>query len=317
MNTKLKIFYYGKNVITLAFLVYLISSCSPSIYRKPISDFKAATEKTRDVYFHQLKITHKSSVDKFVTDRKLIVWLKTTKGEIREWKKETADRIAREKAKPFLEKKSLEIRQRAFAIVTFYSDTLLALASDDDTAELVREINGFGSVVNESLNALMAIEGLEDLSEFIGPFGTAVKVLGKLAEIVSKVLRENAIRESIVKADVMVQEIFKTLGNEARIAQRDALENYQSSLNILKRAIKSNTFASRATKEKAYERYIQTKTMVNELGKQANLRELFEKGRAAHSALVQKAADPSFEDIYERIRTFREDVTTIKEALEG
>ncbi len=304
-----------KKAATLAILLSFLAACSPGVYRKPVSDFKAATEQARALYFHQLKSRHQSSVDQFVADRQLTLWVKKADGSSRPWTKKLADRIAEEMGEPLLDATTLAIRQQAFEIVIFYSDALLALASNDDTDALVTEIHGFGIAVQESLTALQTVAELSELSHFIGPFGTAIKVLGKLAEIASKVLRERAIREAILTSDPMVQQIFETLGNEARAAQVDTLQNYERMIGRLKRAIESNNFADRVAKDNVYELYIRTQAVLAKLNNQPNFSILFEQGRRAHSALAQKAADPSLEGLRGRIRMFREEVLAAREAL--
>ena len=109
MKVRSENLFSGFKLVTIVLLCFLLSSCSPGVYIKPVADFKEATLKTRDIYFKQLKNTHKSSVDKYGTDRQLAVWMKKRDGSVKEWTKKTADRIAKKKAEPVLEKEILKM----------------------------------------------------------------------------------------------------------------------------------------------------------------------------------------------------------------
>ena len=304
----------------LAVSFIAVMGCTPGVFQKPVSDFKYAVETSRDAYFKQLKAKMTSDVEKFTVQRHLTrSWTRKDDGSILGMDKNTADRIAEVRSKPVIHPRSFAIRQRAFDIVIFYSDTLLAIASDKDTHRLIAEVDGFRE------DTLLLVKGIEDLGEvadaaqFAAPFTSAVKAFELISRTIADAMREKAIRQSIVQADPMIQELFRTLGDEAVLAQATTRENYEMTLNQLNSVIEKGNFADNAAKDKIFDKYTELKSRLSKLdalGQDGDMRQLFEKARAAHSDLLRQASGVSIEELPKRIEEFRQRVLLLKQAFD-
>ena len=224
-----------------------IGACSPTAFQRPLGDFKSGVQASREVYFEQLKAHKKSELKLFTVQRRLArSWRRNAPGMTRE----IADEIAKRQAQPVINPDSFVIRERAFGIVIFYSDTLLALASNEDTKKLVAEIRGFKDDTLKLVDtAKKLFNAGKILANFAGPFGAAVDALEQIVRIVSQALRERAIRQAIVAADPMIQDLFRTLGEEGYLTQVRTQENYERLIALLDRVIAQDNFNDIAAKE--------------------------------------------------------------------
>jgi hypothetical protein len=310
----------GQALFVIAVSFVAVMACTPGVFQKPVSDFKQAVETSRDVYFKQLKAKKTSDVEKFTVQRHLArSWTRKDDGSVLGMDKETADRIAEERSRPVIDSGSFAIRQRAFDIVIFYSDTLLALASNKDTDRLIAEVNDFREDTLSFIQRIDDIAEVGDVAQLAGPFGSAVKAFELISRTIVEAMREKAIRQSIVQADPMIQELFRTLGEEAVLAQATTRENYEVILNRLNSVIDKENFADNAAKDKIFDKYTELKSSLNKLdalGQDGDMRQLFEKARAAHSDLLRQASGVSIEELPKRIEEFRQRALLLKQAFD-
>jgi hypothetical protein len=305
-------------LLTICFVSMM--ACSPGVFQKPVSDFKYAVETSRDVYFEQLKAKKTSDIEKFTVQRHLArSWTRKDDGSVPGMDKKTADQIAEVRSEPVIHPRSFKIRQRAFDIVVFYSDTLLALASDKDTDRLITEVDGFREDTLSLTKRIHDIAEFADVAQFAGPFSSAVKAFELIARTIAEAMREKAIRQSIVQADPMIQELFRTLGEEAVLAQETTRENYEMTLNRLNLVIEKGNFTDNATKDKVFDKYTKLKSSLKKLdalGQDGDMRQLFEKARAAHSDLLRQASGVSIEELPKRVEEFRQRALLLKHAFD-
>ena len=306
--------------VTLAILyMTALWACNPRIYRKPLEDFKQANADMREAYFLQLEIAKEAEIEKFVTNKKRVLWGKSSTQLESEYFQRTADEIAKKRTEAIINEEVLKLRRKAFEVLDSYVGALLALSSDEDTDEIAIEIKGFVSdieIVVEHANTLKHVSDFAGkVSEWTGPLSIAARAFTEIAKLVSRAVREKAIRDTIVEADSAIRELIRVLRSEAQIAQDEARTKYRSIEASLRKGLRKGVVDAAARRELL--EYLAAKSATKKkLDDADDIARTFDLALEAQVALVKKAAKPEYADWLEHIRAFKTQVSWTKAALQ-
>lgn len=303
----------------LAVLV-LLAGCSPAIYQKPLEDFRAANLSVREAYFLQLDQARDARASHDVLLEETVLWQPDRELAAADLE-DIARRVAEIRNEPLLPPDTRNLREAAFRAIDGYAGTLVALASDDDTQGIVTELNALvgdiNGVLENARNLGLVSNAASRAKEFAGPLSSIAGALGTIAEIVSGVVRERAIRQTVVSADARVRELLGLLKGEAVWARREAVRQSGLARDRIRGFIERNgdalDSATRATVTGRAERIY---TLASAMEDQQGLEAAFDAAIEAQAALVRKAALKDQEDWILRIQSFRAQVTAAKASLE-
>lgn len=303
----------GKRVLLLAAL--LLAACDPSAFTRPLQEFKAANATLREAYFQQLRIARDARQDNFAIRRMATLWV--GKGD----PKQVAAAIAQRASTPELNPESLKLRQAAFDALDGYAGVLLALASGEQTGEIIADVKGLASDFAKIVEAAKTLKGMggfaRDIEPWLGPLAGVADLFGTVFQLVSDAAREKALRESIVAADKPINGLLELLAAEARYANDEARNQYAAAADYIEKELPAASFNDQAARREAAEHLVRVQTRAAKLATGQEVSAVFTAAREAQAALVRKSAKPDYDALLNEIRTFKKTVTVLKENLDA
>lgn len=298
----------------------LLAGCSPAIYQKPLQDFRQANLTVRETYFLQLDQARQARAGHDALLEETVLWQPDRELAAAELE-DIAQRVAEIRNEALLPKDTRELREAAFRAIDGYAGTLVALASGDDTQGIVTELNALVGDINGVLDSAENLGLVSDAAsrakEFAGPLGSIAGALATIAEIVSGVVRERAIRQTIVGADARVRELLGLLKQEAAWARREAVRQSGLARDGIQGFLERNGEAlDPATRAAVTGRAERIYAFASAMREQQGLEAAFDAAIEAQAALVRKAALKDQDDWIVRIQSFRAQVGAAKASLE-
>ena len=305
---------------TLAILLgVMLMSCSPAIYRNPIGNFEKSTLSARDIYFSQLKASHKSFVVRQEAKLKLDIITAEDYDFRSDEHRDQEKRIAALHSEKSIPEQSLKLRQRAFEVLEYYGKTLQVLASDESTEGLKTELIGLTEELEKLIGTADTLSSTYETFKFFtpvadwaGPIGSAADVLEKLVRIVSDYVREKAIKQAILAADSVIQELLGLLQQEAVGAAEFQGDNYRQTLRECTGTVAIVGLTGAAEKYLAYELCAGYQKKVEHLPDAAEVKEVFDLVRQSHKEMKAYAETGDFEKMIQPIRKYQERIDDLK-----
>lgn len=298
----------------------LLLGCTPAIYQKPLQDFRQANLTVRDAYFLQVDQARKARASHDALLEETVLWQPGRELAAADLE-DIARTVAEIRNEPLLPEDTRELREAAFRAIDGYAGTLVALAADDDTQGIVTELNALVGDINGVLDSARNLGLVSDAAsrakEFAGPLSSIAGALGTIAEIVSGVVRERAIRQTIVSADARVRELLSLLKQEAVWARREAVRQSGLARDSIQGFLERNGDAlDPSTRALVTGRAERIYAFASAMEDQQGLGAVFDAALEAQAALVRKAALRDQDDWIVRIKFFRAQVTAAKASLE-
>ncbi|PIW44108.1 MAG: hypothetical protein COW18_13965 [Zetaproteobacteria bacterium CG12_big_fil_rev_8_21_14_0_65_54_13] len=317
-------------LFAIPLLALLLQGCDPTIYKKPLTDFRDANQSMRDAYFLQLAVNDKARVENSLIQAKGSFWMKAnpTLKQIESYSAEVAK--ARQK-KAVEDEQTIALRHLAFKTIGTYASILLSLASNDSTDAISAEVNGLVGDASKIIEHAKTIQKIHHLSEeaaaWLGPMSNMVTALVQVGEIVSGFVRNRAIRQTIMIADQPIHELIVILRSEAVLARQKAIESYAGSEQELRNKIESfeenNKRKDRlltvpvSSFHEAAACLQQVDVTRQELEEAESIGSVFDAALKSQASLVRKAAMPSYEDWVKQIEDFRDRANAVKISLQA
>lgn len=213
------------------------------------------------------------------------------------------------------------LREQAFNAIDGYASTLVALSSDEPTERIQYELGNLVKDLNGTLDAAAKIafvgDELSQFKKFTGPLQQYVGVLNELIEIVSNIIRERAIIETIGKANEPIVDLLGILKEEAAAAKKNALRQTNSAKRGIIGFMSHAKFqqAGNDTKAIVLKRKAELEAIEQHIANQ-HIALAFDAAIKAQGALVAKAMLKDPKDWAIRIKRFREQVAAAKMAIE-
>lgn len=304
----------------------LLVACDPTLFKKPVQDFKDANQTLRDAYFLQLAVARDAHVERFTVQRKQQLWRNAAIVKDSQRVQEIVDAIVKRQAEDDLDRDWVRLRVRAFDAIDAYAGVLLALASNEDTDAIVAEMNGLVGDLRGLLDLVKTTESLgkvkfvggtvEKAAGWVNGLSVAVAAFNQVITIIANVARSKAIVDTIVAADPAVIELLTVLGEEAAFAQAEAKTQYAATITFLQERVQGPLVDDAARREVA-ERLVDLQTKHRRLQTLDDLDRAFSLAKAAQAALIRKAARPDYQDLLTHVRSFKQQTTAIKQSLEA
>jgi len=306
--------------LTTLGLTVLLVGCNPALYRQPAEDFHAGSTALRDVYFGEWDLSNRAFIERADLEDQVALWQAPVQipapevARISERMSERRQSDVHENLRP--------LREQAFATLEAYARTLVNLASDVPTDAVTSELTGLASDIRRVVDQAAELKQIGDVAakakRFTGPLEQYVAVVNSVIEIVSSVLRERAIVETIGASNEAVLELLSVLKSEAQAARDNALHQIGESRGQLEAFAQAPTFA-RASNELRADVAKRTAVLsaLEAQVREHDVEAAFDAARVAQGALVQKALlrDPG--DWAARVRQFREQVEATRAAVDG
>lgn len=297
----------------------LLLSCAPAMYKGPITNFEQSTQSAKEIYFSRLKAGH----DSFITRQEAKLKLDILTADQYDFKSENhllqQERIRGLYGEKSIPEASLKLRQRAFEVLQYYGKTLQVLADNENTdalkTELVgltEDLAGLVETAETLASATEAFRFLAPVADWAGPIGSAADVLEQIVQIVSDYIREKAIREAILTADPMVQELLGLLQEEAVTATEFQQDNYQQTARECSSTIRFAELTGAAQNYLAYELCAGYQKRAEGLPDAAEIKEVFQLVRDSHTEMKAYAETGDFEKMIQPLRKYQERIDELK-----
>lgn len=310
-------------ILLFACLVFTLGACAPTKYKKPVENFNSTTTGSKHIYFDQLKSSHESFTDRYEMKLKLDMLSDDEYDYEGQFYKKDKERILGMTKSTSIPKASLEIRARAFKILEYYGKTLKTLASDEKTESLKIELTGLSK---DSAKFLKTVEGLSDLNEsfsflesisdWAGPIGNAVTVINKVVEIVSDYFREKALKEAIITAHPMVDDLIGLLKKEAVTAAEMRENNYFQMVRECKGTLTKIKKMDAASKYLINNICNEIEVVQVKLIDPDELEKAFALVIDSHSEMKKMAEGGPFDEMQGKVREFQQKLEVIKTKFE-
>jgi hypothetical protein len=198
---------------------------------------------------------------------------------------------------------------------------LVSLSSDEPTERIQTELDGLVEDINNTLVMVSGLnlvgDALSQFNKYSGPLHKYVGILKEIIGVVSGVIRERAIIETIGKSNESIIDLLGILREEAEWAEENALRQTTIAKEGINKLMDHDKFlqASNDTKATVLKRKAELEAIEKQIAGQ-DIASVFDAARKAQGALVEKAMlrDPG--DWTVRIRFFREQVEAMKRAME-
>jgi hypothetical protein len=307
-------------ILVLFVSVIILSGCNPGLYKRPAEDFRTASTTLKELYFLEWELSNKALIERADIEDQIVIW-SAPEGvpfmEIDRVSKKMADRRAED-----VHDELRPLREQAFNALDGYASTLVSLSSKEPTARIQSELNGVVDDINGTLEVLGKLKLTEDAiiksQKFSGPLQQYVGVINEIIEIVSSIIRERAIIETIGKSNESILELLSILKEEAVEAEKNALKQISLSLESINNYMSHEKFqqANNATKAMLAKRKAKLVTIESQI-KDQNIAGTFSSAAKAQGALVEKAMLKNPGDWTLRIKQFREQVIATRMAVEN
>jgi len=309
-------------ITTIAVLfvsVFILSSCNPSIYKGPAEEFRVASVALRDTYFLEWEISNQARIERGDIDDQIEIWAMPPNIP-----SEELDRMSSkmaERRQEDIHEQLRPLRERAFDVLDGYASTLVSLSSDEPTVRIKTELGGLVEDINSTLVMVSELnlvgDALGQFEKYTGPLQQYVSILNEIIGIVSDIIRERAIVETIGKSNESIINLLGILKEEAAWAEENALNQMaaaKKSINKLKDHPKFQQ-ASNDTKAAVLKRKAELEAIEQQIANQ-DIASAFDAAMKAQRALVEKAMLKKPGDWTVRIRHYRAQVEAMKRAME-
>jgi hypothetical protein len=308
---------YSIAILVVSILVF--GACNPALYRRPAQDFQAASATLRDTYFLEWEISNKAQIERGDIEDQILIW--TSPSGVSTAQLERVSSRMAERRKNDIHDQLRPLREQAFNAVEGYAATLVSLSSDEPTERIQLELNGLAKDITSTLDAVDKINlvgsALERSQQLTGPLQQYVDVLNQVITIVSSVLRERAIIETIGNSNESISDLLSILKGEAAVAEENALRQIGLAKKSIKQYMSHSKFqqATNVTKTILLKRKAELEAIEHKIANQ-DIASTFDAALKAQGALVKKAMLKNPGDWTLKIRQFREQVVATKKAIE-
>ncbi len=300
-------------------VIFFLSACNPSIYRRPSEDFLTASVSLRQAYFLEWELSNKARIERGDLEDQIAIW-GAPAGVDQSGIERVTERMTARRQED-IHQALRPLREKAFSTLEGYAGVLVSLASDEQTEAIVTELNGMVQDIQDALEAAKAIEEIsgqvEKIENFTGPLVQYVGVLTEIIRLVSDMVRYQAIRQTIVRSNDSVLEILYLLKTEAIWANENARRQIKITREVLEDFIGKPRFTDIQNTHKAAiaKRIAELKTIEEQIMSD-DINTAFDAAVKAQGALVKSTLlkDPS--DWAVHIRAFKKRVEDTKEAIE-
>lgn len=299
--------------------VTILGACDPALYKQPAEDFQTASATLRDAYFLEWEMSNRARIERGDLEDQVQIWTSPVGVPVDELKR-VSMRMA-ERRQEDIHGQLRPLREQAFAAIGGYASTLVSLSSDEPTERIQSELTGLVDDINGTLEAADKLKFVDDaankLAGFTGPLKQYVGVLNEIIGLVSDVVREQAIIDTIGKSNDSIIELLNILKEEAAAAQNNALNQTKSAKKNIDNFMTHEKFkhASNDTRAAISRRRAELETVEQQLAS-LDIDAVFEAAVRAQGALVVKAMLSEPGDWTIRIKRFKEQVAATKAKIE-
>lgn len=306
-------------VLLACLAVLCLVGCDPTIFKKPAQDFATELRTLRDGYFTLLKVRREAQYERASSQQKQAYWLQPKLAEDpSEVQKDLAE-LDRARKRGQLPPDDLLVRQRAFDVLDAYAGTILALASNDATESITAELTGLSGDLKALAEVAKSVGVLKDVGEaaesWFPTISGAIGAVQKIMEVVSNVIRANAIRDVVHAAHDPVKKLLEVLEGEAGTARRDALRAYGSALDGVEKTMKEKI--APADVRNAMEYRMALKNAHDGLTSAPQLSAAFKEAGALQDKLYKSVTHPDTKELAKQAQLFRKQVRDAKAALDA
>jgi len=302
----------------------LITACNPAVYKTPSQNFKQATVTLKDAYFLELELSNNARIERGDLVDLITIWEVDISQDPSPIDKEFIDEASNKMSERRLDDIHADfkpLREEAFKALIGYADILVSLSSDEPTDAIISEMNGLVKDIEKILDAASKMSSIgkigTKLESFTGPLGQYVGVLNEVIKLVSSVLREKAIVETIGKSNDSVIDLLTILKTEAIYARENTYRQLRDIHKSLDKFNGSTDFNNMSNKEKAdlALRLATIKSLEEQIQKDS-LDSSFDLAIKAQGALIKKALLKDPKNWTEQITAFKQQVEKTKQAIE-
>lgn len=311
----------GRRFVTQLLLCLVLGSagCAPNAYKAPAEEFLTGTRALREIYFAEWDIANRASIQRADLDDQVVIWAAppavANSDEIAKVREKMAKRRTED-----MHGQLRPLREQAFAVLEGYASTILALASDESTASLVSELNGLADDIQTTVKAAgqlkLAADTARRAATFLGPLQSYVQVLNEIVKVVSSILRENAIRETIGRSNAPIVELLNVLKAEALLAKERAELQMKAARSRADSFVKHPGFADMApTVKTTLAREGASLDALAERYAAVDVEGAFSAALRAQQALVETAVVGDIGDLLRRMQLFQAQVERVRQAV--
>lgn len=302
----------------LGFTVF-ITGCNPAAYKIPAQNFHAGTVALKEAYFLEWDISHRATIDEGDLEDHISLWGMPDGGDASDVQRVSDEMAARRTTD--IHEGLRPLREQAFAALEGYAETLVSLASDEPTEAIVSELNGLVQDINDVLTIVSKTESLkrhaDKVEAYVGPLQQYLDVLTEVLRLVSGIIRERAIIQTIGQSNDSVLALLSVLKSEAIMARENTYFQIETAREALDTFLASppGQNVTNATKATIAEKIAGLQALEDRI-RQSRTEEAFDLAVEAQGALIKKAVLKNPTDWAIQIRQFREKVAAIKRTLE-
>lgn len=297
-----------------------LSACDPTIFKKPAQDFVAELRTLRDGYFGLLKLRRDAQYERTFSQQRQAYWAQPALAIDADTIKADQKELEKARKRPALPAADLLVRQRAFDVLDSYAGTILALASDDDTSAIAAELGGLGGDLKGLAEVAKTVNVLRSAGDVVENWLPTVNVLigalQKITEIVSNVVRTNAIRDVVYTAHDPIKKLLAVLEEEAKFARKDALDEFDRAKEGVEKSLSSGIKAP-ADARSALEYQVALQSRRDALAAAPALAAAFAEASKLQDKLFKSAAQPDAQELMRQALLFRQQVRDAKSALDA
>jgi hypothetical protein len=310
--------------VALLLLVAIgLAACDPTIFKKPAQDLVAELRTLRDGYFGLLTLRREAQYERILTVQRVANWAHPLSPSDPSYKDtvkaEQAQLDAAGKRAP-LPENDLQVRQRAFDVLDSYAGTILALASNDDTEAIGAELSGLGGDLKALADVAKNVNVLKGAGEAVESWLPTISGLlgavNKIIDIISAVVRTNAIRDVVHAAHVPIQKLLGILGDEAKVARADALGEFDRSIKEIDKSLTAG-IANAVDARAALEYRASLKARRDALNDAPELSAAFAEASVLQDKLLLSVTKPDPKELARQALLFRQKVRDAKAALDA
>lgn len=299
--------------------VFALNGCNPTLYKRPAQDFQAASATLKGAYFLEWEISNQAQIERGDLEDQIQIW-SSPAGISNNELARVSSRMA-ERRQEDIHEQLRPLREQVFNVLDGYASTLVSLSSGDPTERIQSELNGLVTDLKGTIDAAGKLnlvgDALSQLQKFTGPLQQYVNVLDEIIGLVSSILRERAIIETIGRSNEPIIDLLTVLKEEAAAAKENALRQTTFAKKGIDEFMSHAKFqqASNDTKAEILKRRAELESIEKQIASQ-EIELVFDAAMKAQGALVEKAMLKDPGDWTIRIKRFREQVDATKAAIE-
>ncbi len=295
----------------------LLCACNPAQYKGPAEDFQTASADLRRAYFLEWEISNQARIRHQDLEDQIAILNAPSGANIAPFISKMAARRQKD-----IHEHLRPLREKAFSALQGYADILVSLASDESTEAITLEMTGLVGDISKVLETAKDIKSTANpvtkVGQFSGPLQQYVGVLNEIIGLVSKVIRERAIVQTIGKCNNTILELLSVLKTEAIAAQDNAMRETHNAKQAIEMFMDKPAFKSASNDSRAsIAQRVAELTAIEKRIERTAIADAFDAVVKAQGALIEKAVVDKPADWAFRIRSFREQVSSTKAAIES